>query len=281
LNYPKISIVTPCYNMVRYLEETIDSVLCQEYPNLEYIIIDGGSTDGSVDIIRKYERQLTYWVSEPDEGMYDAIQKGFYRSTGEIMAWINADDIYHKKAFVTVAKIFTENKKIEWITGRPSHLKSNGTILSVSDSDNRWSKNRIYCRKYKWIQQESTFWRRSLWEKAGARFDKKLKYAGDFGLWNEFFKYEKLYSVKALIGAFRVSGENQISQKFRDKYELEIANILDEEIKALNFREKATLVAIKSIDRYLLSLPIIRLSGKIDLLRKQIYKYPEYIKIND
>ena len=98
-NYPKISIVTPNYNGVKYLEQTIVSVLNQNYPNLEYIIIDGGSTDGSVEIIKKYESKLSYWVSEPDMGLYHAIQKGFEKSTGEIMAWINSDDMYVKGSF--------------------------------------------------------------------------------------------------------------------------------------------------------------------------------------
>ena len=85
MKYPKISIVTPVFNQVQYLEQTILSIITQDYPNLEYIIIDGGSTDGTVDLIRKYEAHLTYWVSEPDNGMYHAIQKGFEHSTGEIM----------------------------------------------------------------------------------------------------------------------------------------------------------------------------------------------------
>lgn len=88
-NCPKISIVTPVYNQVGLIESTITSVLSQNYPNLEYIIIDGGSTDGTVDIIKKYENQLAYWCSEPDKGMYDAIRKGFEKSTGDIMAWIS------------------------------------------------------------------------------------------------------------------------------------------------------------------------------------------------
>ncbi len=93
--YPKISIVTPSYNQGQYLEQTILSVIGQNYPNLEYIIIDGGSTDNSIEIIKKYERYLAYWVSEKDKGHYHAVQKGFDKSTGEIMSWLNSDDILH------------------------------------------------------------------------------------------------------------------------------------------------------------------------------------------
>src|ERR1035437_8493898 len=116
-SFPKISIVSPNFNGAAYLEETILSVLSQNYPNIEYIIVDGGSTDGSQEIIKKYNDQLAWWISEPDNGMYDAIQKGFDRSTGEIMAWINSDDMYQKKAFFTIAEIFKNFPQICWLEG--------------------------------------------------------------------------------------------------------------------------------------------------------------------
>ena len=94
MNYPKISIVTPSFNHAQFLEETILSVISQNYPDLEYIIIDGGSTDGSVEIIKKYEQYLTYWISEPDNGQSDALNKGFTRATGDIYGWLNSDDLY-------------------------------------------------------------------------------------------------------------------------------------------------------------------------------------------
>jgi len=102
--WPKISIVTVSFNMVDYIEDTILSVISQEYPNLEYIVIDGGSKDGTVDIIKKYEQWITYWISEPDSGMYDAINKGFKHATGEIMAYINSDDKFHYNAFFSADK---------------------------------------------------------------------------------------------------------------------------------------------------------------------------------
>lgn len=116
-SWPRISIVTPSYNQAEFLERTIFSVLNQNYPKLEYIIIDGGSTDGSVEIIKKYDKYLTFWVSEKDNGQADAIRKGFARATGEILAWINSDDTYLPGTFLKVAKAFIKNPKVDLIFG--------------------------------------------------------------------------------------------------------------------------------------------------------------------
>jgi glycosyltransferase involved in cell wall biosynthesis len=165
MSLPKISIVTPSYNQGRFLEETILSVLDQGYPDLEYVLIDGGSGDDSVDIIKKYQQNLHYWVSEKDEGHGHAINKGFSRTTGEIMAWINSDDKYTPWSFKVVSEIFTQFPHVMWIVGFNSWWNSDGAMTGAARI-----QKKIYdylLGNYAWIQQESVFWRRSLWDKVG------------------------------------------------------------------------------------------------------------------
>lgn len=233
--FPKISIVTVNYNGARFLEETILSVLNQNYPHLEYIIIDGGSTDGSVEIIKKYEKQLAYWVSEKDEGQYHAVQKGFERSTGEIMTWINSDDLYVPNCFYAVAEIFHEFPDINWLMGIPREYTEQGTMLSrITLPWGRWSKHRYYTFDFQFIQQESTFWKRELWEKAGSRMNPDYKYAGDMELWTRFFRYAKLHTTLATLAGFRYNSKNQRSIEFRQGYLEECVKAVKAELKTFN-----------------------------------------------
>src|SRR5882672_3579012 len=128
-SYPTISIVTPSYNQGSYLEKTILSVLDQEYPNIEYIVIDGGSTDNSVDIIKKYEKHLKYWVSEQDRGQSNAINKGFSHATGDLLAWLNSDDYYMPGALWTLATMAMANPEASAFVGTGRVVDETGNIL--------------------------------------------------------------------------------------------------------------------------------------------------------
>lgn len=234
MQYPKISIVTPSYNQGQYIEETIRSVLGQNYPNLEYIIIDGGSTDGSVEIIRRYESQLAYWVSERDRGQYHAINKGFERSTGEIMAWINSDDKYCPWAFQVVAAIFSSVPEVEWLTTSTRLFwNERGELVQASHAQG-FARTWFYRGWHLgnrpgfkgWIQQESTFWRRSLWEKAGGRVDDSLQYAGDFELWARFWQHADLVATACPLGGYRYHAAQKMRQRESCNYYAEAEQIL-------------------------------------------------------
>jgi len=211
--YPKISIVTPSFNQGRYLEECIDSVLAQKWPNLEYVIIDGGSTDDSVQIIKKYEKHLTYWQSEPDEGQYFAINEGFKKTSGDIMAWLNADDKHYPDCFVMTTGAFVLCPEVEWLTGRPSAYREDGEPLWSDMCVPRYCRQLYLEKKYDapWIQQESVFWKRSLWEKAGGCLNNQYSLAADLELWTRFFRHAQLYTINHIISGFRVHSESRSS----------------------------------------------------------------------
>jgi len=200
--WPRITLVTPVLNGARYLEAAIDSVLGQGYPDLEYLIVDGGSTDGTVEIIRRHEKRLAWWVSEPDRGMYHALNKGFARSSGEVMGWLSATDLLHQGALLVVGGVFRDLPDVDWITGLPTALTEEGMAVEIGPFP-RWTRPRYLLGANRYIQQESTFWRRSLWEKAGGRLDDARTMASDFELWLRFFRHARLHSVRALLGAFR------------------------------------------------------------------------------
>ncbi len=220
--YPKISIITPVFNQVKFIEETILSIINQDYPNLEYIIIDGGSTDGTVEIIKKYESHLAYWLSEPDKGMYDALQKGFDQSTGEIMGWLNADDLYVNGCLFRIANVFDNNKQVNWVTGAHIGIDEN-SVVTYCGVGRRFNKYQFLSGDYMWIAQESTLWRRSLWEKTGSHLSTELHAAGDFELWLRFIQKDYLHEVGTCIGMFR-HREGQISGQL-DRYIDEVRNI--------------------------------------------------------
>ncbi|HQJ32780.1 MAG TPA: glycosyltransferase family 2 protein [Anaerolineaceae bacterium] len=206
-DWPKISIVTPSFNQAQYLEETIRSVLLQNYPNLEYIIIDGGSTDGSVEIIKKYEPWLTYWVSEPDRGQSHAINKGFARSTGEIMAWINSDDTYAINAFREVTEVFLREETL-WVVGFTDKINAEGHVFQHEKRDEEktedWYVGGLYL-------QQGIFWRRKLWELSGC-LDENLQYSFDYDLWIRFIQHQPFaYWIDKILANFRIHSESKTS----------------------------------------------------------------------
>ncbi len=197
---PKISIVTPSFNQGQFLERTIVSVLNQEYPNLEYFVIDGGSTDGSVEIIKKYEKYLTHWVSEPDDGQSDAICKGFSKSTGEILAWLNSDDMYLPGALFNIADAFRKN---------PDAALVYGDYIKVDASDRCFALRRKPSFDYRIvlyrcaipIQPASFFNRRAFFEVGG--IDTSFHYTMDYDLILRLARYGNIGHIGKYLAAMR------------------------------------------------------------------------------
>ena len=226
---PKISIVTPSFNHAPFLEQTIRSVLDQNYPALEYFVLDGGSGDGSVEIIRKYADRLAYWASEPDGGQYDAINKGFARATGEIMGWLNSDDKHLPWTLHTVAQIFQSFPEAQWLTtlyplcmDEEGHVVTCREIYSVCRhgflSGQNLPGGDWHAGDY--LQQEGTFWRRSLWETVGGRMEASLKLAGDFDLWARFCAAgAEPYGVPVPLGAFRFQSGQKTAHQMQEYFE--------------------------------------------------------------
>jgi glycosyltransferase involved in cell wall biosynthesis len=255
MNHLKISIITVCYNMEEYIERTIQSVLSQDYPNLEYIIVDGGSTDNTINIVNKYKNKISKIICEPDDGMYDAINKGINASTGDVLAWLNADDSYFPWTLKMISNIFAEHDDINWIAGIPAFLDEERNLTNiythaaakpVKAIANGWFREGVYG----YLQQEGMFWRRNLYFNSGG-LDINYKYAGDFELWTRFALHSDLVTVAIPLGAFmrRSSG---ISIGSREKYlkEIEKACLGKKEYPSVLWRFTNSLI-IKHIFRLL------------------------------
>jgi len=231
------SLVTPSFNQVRYLEETLQSVLGQDWAPIEYVVIDGASTDGSREILHRYADRFAYWRSEPDAGQYDAINAGFARTTGEVMGWLNSDDKLTPWALSVVGEIFERYPEIEWLTTLyPLRWDAQGRAVRCSRRDG-FSRTAFMAGENLpvgdwyapgWLQQESTFWRRSLWERAGGKLDTRWKLAADFELWLRFFRHAQLYAVDTPLAGFRQHGDQKTNHS-KSEYQREALEILRSE----------------------------------------------------
>ena len=200
---PLVSIITPSFNQARYLEATIESVLSQDYPHIEYIVIDGASTDSSVEIIKKYENRLAYWVSEKDNGQADAINKGLALAKSDIVAWLNSDDYYLPNAISAAVKAFEEN---------PDAVMVYGDILAVDEWGHtinllkykQLSKEDLLC--FQIIGQPAVFFRREVYEKSGG-LDTTFHFLLDHHLWIRIAQHGRILHVPQTWAAARYHAE--------------------------------------------------------------------------
>jgi glycosyltransferase involved in cell wall biosynthesis len=198
---PLVSIVTPSYNQARFLEETIRSVLEQDYPHIEYLIVDGGSTDDSLEIIQRYADRLAWWVSERDQGQTDAINKGFARARGEIFAWLNSDDTYAPGAISQAVAFLLSHPQAGMVYGDANLIDENGRVIGKFPA--RQTDYRRLKRGYVHIPQQASFFRASLWKQVGP-LDPTFYFAMDYDLWVRIARLAPLYYVPSLWANFRL-----------------------------------------------------------------------------
>ena len=197
-----VSIITPSFNQAAYLEQTILSVLGQDYPRIEYIVIDGASTDGSVDVIRKHESKLAYWVSEKDRGQADAINKGFARATGDIMAWLNSDDYYLPGAVSAAAKVFEENPDVAMVYGNMLAVDEHGKIFNTL-SYRQLTLEDLLC--FQIIGQPAVFMRRAALD--DLRLEPSFHLLLDHHLWIQIAQRGRILHVPQTWAAARYHAE--------------------------------------------------------------------------
>lgn len=199
---PLVSIVTPSFNQAQFLEETIKSVLTQDYPNIEYIVIDGGSTDGSVDVIKKYQSRIAFWVSEQDKGQTDAINKGFAKAKGDIFAWINSDDAYHPNAVSEAVQFLNENPDVAMVYADCDFIDEQGRVIGkFASAQTDYQKLR---RGYVHIPQQTMFFRAKYWKELGP-LDPSFYFAMDYDLWTRIAKHAPIkYLPGRTWASFRI-----------------------------------------------------------------------------
>ena len=282
MHYPKISVVTQCFNREKYIAETIESVLSQGYPNLEYIVIDDGSTDKSWEIIQKYKDKLAHCerLSGKRTSPIQAYNYGLSKTTGEIMATLNDKNKYMPKSLFAIAKVFSTYSDIEWLTGIGLLLNEEGLVTNVLRVRRDFYEHMI---NLPWnMQHESTFWRRSLWEKAGSKFDDEFPWAFDLGLWRKFFFEAKLYHLNTIVGAYRKLPTAQSSARKEEFFEY--CNKARAEMRA---RATKTDILYTELYRSLRPLkPILRnipdsMWARLPILKKLSHEAVAFQNLND
>jgi glycosyltransferase involved in cell wall biosynthesis len=222
---PKISIITPSYNQGRYIGQTVQSVLSQGYPDMEYIVIDGGSTDGTIPILEANEQHLQ-WISAVDNGQSDAINKGLRMASGEVMGFLNSDDLYAPGALLAVGEYFLINPEAQWVTGRCRIINAEGreirkliTLYKLFWLRVNWQP---VLQVLNYISQPATFWRRAAMECTGY-LDEDLHYAMEYDYWLRLSRNYPLRIIWKHLACFRIHPESKAGSSVNAQFDSELA----------------------------------------------------------
>lgn len=264
---PKITIITPSYGQGQYIGQTIESVLDQNYPNLEYIIFDGGSKDNTVDVIKKYEKHISFWVSEKDKGQSDAINKGLNRATGEIVNWLNSDDYYEPNCLHTVAENF-QNKNTNVVCGRSNLFKGQGEIVQESRGTDIYQNNLAKTIGWARIDQPETFFRKSALDQMGL-LDARFHYVMDKEWWIRYlllFGLDNIQKIDQKLVNFRLHEESKtVSQQ--DLFGVETASMYYNIAKTI---DEPTLASIINQNETLKEELAINIDPKLQKGKKEL-----------
>jgi glycosyltransferase involved in cell wall biosynthesis len=242
--WPKISIITASYNQGHFIEETIRSVLLQGYPNLEYIVIDGGSTDNTIKILKRYQSEISVCISEPDNGQSHALNKGFRLATGEILAWLNSDDLYFPNTLRDVALAF-DSQPVDIVVGGCQTIKNFSRLPIMTSHHCTLPMNKMTLLSFEkmldfqgsWLKgdfffQPEVFWTKQIWDKVGGRVDEKLHFAMDYELWLRLTKAKaRILHIPENLAIFR------IHDRQKTIWSLDISNFPEYIEVARQFRE--------------------------------------------
>jgi glycosyltransferase involved in cell wall biosynthesis len=276
-SWPKISIVTPSYNQAKFLERTILTVLNQNFPNLEYIITDGGSTDGSVAIIKKYEKYLTHWVSEPDNGQSDAINKGFAKATGAWLCWVNADDVLFPGALEKVARCASKCLAADIITGNVIYIDENDSITRcVRVPRQNWL---FYRYGVGFFAAPAIFFRKSLFDKVGG-LDVFLHYSMDIDLFHKFLLANaRVCHISSYLGGFRFhTASKTITFRGKDKNAFENPETTIIRMRYIPKVSKAAIRLFRLLHKLLRTVNFNLLRGWLDSRRTRGMKWQQVFK---
>ena len=221
---PSLTVITPSLNQGRFIGQTIESVLGQDYPNLEYIIIDGGSTDNTLEVLKEYSSRIT-WVSESDGGQSNAINKGLHMASGEIVAYLNSDDIYHPGALTAVGDFFASHPEAAWLTGKCQIIDLIGAEMrrGITLYKNFWLLTNSYLvlQIMDFISQPATFWRKNVIEEIG-EFDEELVYAMDYDYSLRVGKKFNLYVLNKYLASFRIHPSSKAGSSSNAQFEVDL-----------------------------------------------------------